>query len=438
MTTYNQTIEYLYSKAPMFQNVGNRAYKEGLSNTVILDNMTGHPHKLFKSIHIAGTNGKGSVSHTLAGILQSTGLRVGLYTSPHLVDFRERIRINGQPIEQNFVIKFIEDYKDVIEDIKPSFFEITTAMAFSYFAEREVDVAVIETGLGGRLDCTNIIKPVLSVITNIGFDHTAFLGNTLEQIANEKAGIIKPKTPVVIGEYTPETKAVFEAKASETASNIDFAQDDNLILSEDERTVDSICYHTKYIPSIKSELAGFCQRINANTILHSVEALRKIGFKISNNDILRGFSSVIELTGLRGRWQKVSTHPLIVCDTAHNSHGIKHIAEQLQQYLENGLYSNIRIVIGMVKDKDISETLSLLPKSAKYYFTQASIERSMSASEIQKIAISLGLHGNTYNTVPQAIAAARAEASANDFIFVGGSTFIVSDLLSMVEFFIQG
>ena len=254
--TYHQTIEYLYSRTPMFQNVGNKAYKEGLSNTVILDNMTGHPHKLFKSIHIAGTNGKGSVSHTIAGILQSTGLKVGLYTSPHLVDFRERIRINGQPIDQNFVVKFIEDYKDVIEDIKPSFFEITTALAFSYFAEREVDIAVIETGLGGRLDCTNIIKPILSVITNIGFDHTALLGSTLEQIATEKAGIIKPKTPVVIGEYTPETKGVFETKANETGSQIIYAQDNNLILSEENRSIDCVYYKTKDL-YIKSELAGY-------------------------------------------------------------------------------------------------------------------------------------------------------------------------------------
>lgn len=436
--TYHQAIEYLYSKAPMFQNVGNKAYKEGLSNTVILDNMTGHPHRLFKCVHIAGTNGKGSVSHTIAGILQSSGLRVGLYTSPHLVDFRERIRINGMPIKQEFVVKFIEEYKDVIEDIKPSFFEITTAMAFSYFSESEVDIAVIETGLGGRLDCTNIIKPVLSIITNIGFDHTAYLGNTLEQIAAEKAGIIKPKTAVVIGEHTPETKVVFEKKARESESTIDFAQDNNLILSEECKEIDTIYYHTESIPTIKSELAGYCQKTNANTILHSVEMLRKLGFKITDKDILKGFESVIEMTGLRGRWQKVSSYPLIVCDTAHNSHGMKYIAQQLQNFSDEGKYANIRIVIGMVKDKDINATLSLLPKNAKYYFTQASVERSINVAELQKIGLSLGLHGNTYNTVPQAIAAARAEAAANDFIFVGGSTFVVADLLSMVEFYIQG
>lgn len=434
---YHQTIEYLYSRTPMFQNVGNKAYKEGLSNTVILDNMTGHPHKLFKSIHIAGTNGKGSVSHTIAGILQSTGLKVGLYTSPHLVDFRERIRINGQPIDQNFVVKFIEDYKDVIEDIKPSFFEITTALAFSYFAEREVDIAVIETGLGGRLDCTNIIKPILSVITNIGFDHTALLGSTLEQIATEKAGIIKPKTPVVIGEYTPETKGVFETKANETGSQIIYAQDNNLILSEENRSIDCVYYKTKDL-YIKSELAGYCQNKNANTILHAAYKLQELGLKITDNDILKGFANIIETTGLRGRWQKVSSHPLIVCDTAHNSHGIKYIAQQLENYSDRKEYSNIRIVVGMVKDKDISTALALLPKNAKYYFTQASVERSATAAEIQKIGLSLGLHGNTYNTVPQAIAAARAEASPNDFIFVGGSTFVVADLLSMVEFYIQG
>lgn len=436
--TYHQTIEYLYSKTPMFQNTGNKAYKEGLSNTVILDNMTGHPHRLFKSIHIAGTNGKGSVSHTLAGILQSSGLRVGLYTSPHLVDFRERIRINGLPIDQNFVVKFIEDLKDVIEDIKPSFFEITTAMAFSYFAEKEVDVAVIETGLGGRLDCTNIIKPVLSVITNIDFDHTALLGNTIEQIAIEKAGIIKPGIPVVIGEHTPETKAVFESKAAETGSDICFAQDNNLILSEESRSIDTVYYRTEQLPVIKSELAGYCQRKNANTILHSVEILRKNKFRISDQDILKGFADVIGMTGLRGRWQKISSHPLIVCDTAHNCHGIKYISEQLQQLADSGAYGNIRIVIGMVQDKDIAASLSVLPKNAKYYFTQASVKRSESAAVIQKIGLSSGLHGNTYNTVSQAIAAARAEASSNDFIFVGGSTFIVADLLSMVEFYIQG
>lgn len=436
--TYQEAVEYLYTQTPLFQNVGQEAYKEGLYNTVTIDRHLGCPHKLFKTIHIAGTNGKGSVSHTLAAILQASGLKTGLYTSPHLTDFRERIRVNGKPVSPEFVVRFIENNREFLEPLHPSFFEVTTAMAFSWFAIQEVDVAVIETGLGGRLDCTNIIKPVLSVITNIGFDHTKFLGNTLAGIAFEKAGIIKKNVPVVIGEYTEETRPVFERKAEEMGSKIVFAQDNCKIISQKYINPSKVVYETDALPSLESGLAGLCQEKNANTILTAIDQLKRRRFNIPEAAIRKGFKDVCRMTGLRGRWQRVGRKPDIICDTGHNSHGLKYIARHLEEISSKPGFGQLRIVMGMVNDKDIADVLTLMPKNARYYFTQASVQRALDAGTLQEMASRAGLTGKVYRTVAQAVTTAQREAAAEDLIFVGGSTFVVADLLTMPDFFIQG
>lgn len=423
--SYKDTINYLFNCAPMFQNVGKDAYKEGLDNTYKLDEHFGHPHKKFKTIHIAGTNGKGSCSHTIAAILQNAGYKTGLYTSPHLVDFSERIRVNGRPIEEDFVIRFVNEHKNFFEPLHPSFFELTTAMAFMYFAEKEVDVAVIEVGLGGRLDCTNIINPDLSIITNISLDHTQFLGHTLSAIAKEKAGIIKENTPVIVGEYTSETKEVFHSKAIECNAAITFAQDSQLI-NEAERTEDGHwLYQTDEMKDLYGELGGMCQTKNTNTILNAVKELIRIGYNITEDNIRAGFAHVCENTGLMGRWQKLEERPKVICDTGHNIGGMQYIAEQLASMH----YDRLHIIIGMVNDKDINGVISLLPSDATYYFTQASVKRALPAEEIMKIGNSHGLHGAAYPSVKDALEAAKRNASENDLIFVGGSTFIVSDLI---------
>lgn len=423
--SYKDTINYLFNCAPMFQNVGKDAYKEGLDNTYKLDEHFGHPHKKFKTIHIAGTNGKGSCSHTIAAILQDAGYKTGLYTSPHLVDFSERIRVNGRPIEEDFVIRFVNEHKSFFEPLHPSFFELTTAMAFLYFAEKEVDVAVIEVGLGGRLDCTNIINPDLSIITNISLDHTQFLGHTLSAIAKEKAGIIKENTPVIVGEYTSETKEVFLSKAIECNAEITFAQDSQLI-NEAERTEDGHwLYQTDEMKDLYGELGGMCQTKNTNTILNAVKELIRIGYNITEDNIRAGFAHVCENTGLMGRWQKLEERPKVICDTGHNIGGMQYIAEQLASMH----YDRLHIIIGMVNDKDINGVISLLPSDATYYFTQASVKRALPAEEVMKIGNSHGLHGAAYPSVKDALEAAKRNASENDLIFVGGSTFIVSDLI---------
>jgi dihydrofolate synthase/folylpolyglutamate synthase len=424
--TYQETLTYLYNSAPLFQHVGKAAYKEGLSNTLALDEYFGHPHRKFRTIHVAGTNGKGSCSHTLAAILQSAGYRVGLYTSPHLVDFRERIRINGVPISQEFVIDFVEKHRSFFEPLHPSFFELATAMAFHYFASQQVDVAVIEVGLGGRLDCTNIIHPDLCLITNISFDHIQFLGNTLAKIAGEKAGIIKPSVPVVIGETTPETKPVFQQKAAEVNAPIFFAEEEHPLLSALHDESGNYIYQTTRYHDLKGELGGICQEKNTNTLLTALPLLEQQGYHITETDIRNGFAHVCELTGLMGRWQKLSSHPTIVCDTGHNVGGIQYIVKQLsfQQYKQ------LHIVIGMVNDKDISGVLAMLPKDAIYYFTQASVQRALPAGKVKELANSYGLSGNAYPDVKTAVEAAQKQADADDFIFVGGSSFIVADLLS--------
>lgn len=427
--TYEETIQYLFNSAPLFQHVGGAAYKEGLSTTHILDAHFNHPHNQYKTIHIAGTNGKGSCAHTIAAILQHTGLKVGLYTSPHLVDFRERIRINGEMMPQQYVIDFVEKERSFFEPLHPSFFELTTALAFKYFAEQHVDVAVIEVGLGGRLDCTNIISPILSVITNISFDHTQFLGNTLAQIASEKAGIIKHKVPVIIGECNAETRSVFEHKAHDVEAPILFAEDNKEVLSSEFSDLYGHKlrhYTTRSFGDIYGELTGECQIKNANTILCALHSLSKI-FSVTHEDITYAFEHVCEMTGLRGRWQILQEHPTIICDTGHNTGGWQYLAHQLAQIATSG--NKLHIVFGMASDKDIERVMSTLPHEACYYWTKASVKRATSEQTIANIATKYDLHGKTYSNVAEAYEAAVNNASTNDYIYVGGSSFIVADLL---------
>lgn len=424
--TYEETITYLYNSAPLFQNVGGDAYKEGLETTLTLDKHFGHPHRKFRTIHVAGTNGKGSCSHTLAAILQSAGYKVGLYTSPHLVDFRERIRVNGEMIPRQRVIDFVEQHRSFFEPLHPSFFELTTAMAFNYFAEQQVDVAVIEVGLGGRLDCTNIIRPDLCVITNISFDHIQFLGDTLAKIAAEKAGIIKPGIPVVIGETTPETKPVFMETAQKQGAPIHFAEEEQLVVSHLPQNGKNY-YWTRDYPHLEGELGGLCQVYNTNTLMSAIRVLTSIGYKIEEEHVRRGFANVCALTGLMGRWQKIQESPAAFCDTGHNKAGIELILKQLSIQK----YHHLHIVMGMVNDKDIRGVLDMLPRNATYYFTKASVSRALNEREVQRLAKEVaGLEGNTYPNVKEAFEAANANAQKDDFIFVGGSTFVVADLLN--------
>jgi len=394
----------------MFQRIGAGAYKAGLDTTLKLDEHFGHPHRKYKTIHVAGTNGKGSVSHTLAAVLQTAGYKVGLYTSPHLLDFRERMRINGKKIPEAYVVDFVEHEREFFEPLYPSFFELTTAMALKYFADEQVDVAVIEVGLGGRLDCTNIISPDLSIITNISLEHTQFLGDTLEKIAGEKAGIIKPNTPVVIGETTPETKPVFIEKANKEKAPIYFAEMNG---RED-------------FEGIEPELKGAYQKKNTRTVLTALAVLRDLGYKIEPSVVRQGFAHVTALTGLMGRWQKLHDHPTIICDTGHNVGGITYVAEQLKA--QN--CKELHIVIGVVSDKDVTGMLSLLPNDAIYYFTKASVKRALDEHELLKIGKQLGLRGNCYPDVVSAVKEAQKNCPPEDFIFVGGSNFIIADLLA--------
>ena len=398
---YKETLDYLFVKTPAFQQKGESAYKPGLDNVVELDAAYGNPHKQFKTIHIAGTNGKGSVSHTLAAILQSAGYKVGLYTSPHLKDFSERIRVNGKPISEQYVIDFVREADEIIAKLNPSFFEITTLMAFTYFARENVDVAVIETGLGGRLDSTNIISPVLSVVTNVSFDHVNLLGDTLEKIAFEKAGIIKSGIPAVVGEMPCELRPIFTARTKEVV----FAED----------TAAS---------NYEFELKGYCQEKNKKTILSAVEILKN-EFNITEENIKNGLKNVVKLTSLMGRWQKLSTSPLVIADTGHNVAGMQYIVSQIADVKADVK----RLVIGMVGDKDITSMLKLLPKDAIYYFCNASIPRALPAADLKAKAAEFGLEGSAYASVAEALAAAKRDASANDFIFIGGSNFTVAEIL---------
>ena len=413
---YKQTVKYLYSVVPSFQKVGTAGYKEGLSNTLALDEHFGHPHRNFKTIHVAGTNGKGSCSHTLAAMLQATGLKVGLYTSPHLVDFRERIRVNGKCISKKRVIEFVRDERDFFEPLSPSFFELTTALAFKYFAEKKVDIAVVEVGLGGRLDCTNVITPEVSVITNISFDHTQFLGNTLAEIAGEKAGIIKPGVPVVIGETTPETKPVFEQIAAERHAPIHFAEK-ALCDAETSSAVKRLLPHF--------ELKGNYQENNLHTILTTARLLN-----IPEKAILKGLENVCEMTGLMGRWQTLQKHPLVICDTGHNVGGWQYVSKQIAAQP----CKQLRLVFGMVDDKDIDTVMGMLPQDAVYYWTQASTKRAIPAEKVQEKGKTHGLSGNVFYNVKDAYEAALKESDKADFVFVGGSSYIVSDLLEYLNF----
>ncbi len=429
--TYTETIEYLFNAAPLFQNIGAGAYKEGLSNTHLLDEHFGHPHRSYKTIHVAGTNGKGSTCHTLAATLQHAGLRVGLYTSPHLVDFRERIRINGQMIPQQRVIDFVEQERSFFEPLHPSFFELSTALALLYFKEQKVDVAIIEVGLGGRLDCTNIIRPELSVITNISYDHTQFLGDTLEKIAAEKAGIIKSGVPVVIGETNGNegVRNVFQQTAQTKNAPVWFADEANEVLGSRRSEGGLWEYNTALVGKLCGTLTGECQPQNTATILCALRRLREAGFHITDEDIRMGFANVCAYTGLMGRWQTVSTQPHVVCDIAHNPAGLRYIGQQM-----NGLANRaLHIIIGMVSDKDISHSLAELPKHAKYYFTQASVKRALPADELATIARAKGLQGNTYPNVSEAFKAAMLSVTADDFIYIGGSTFVVADFMQIAR-----
>ena len=405
MMTYEETVKYLYDSVPMFQNVGAAGYKEGLQNTMTLDEHFGHPHRMFRTIHVGGTNGKGSCSHTIAAMLQSEGYKVGLYTSPHLVDFRERIRINGECIGKQYVIDFVENERSFFEPLHPSFFELTTALAFKYFAEQKVDYAVIEVGLGGRLDCTNIINPVLSVITNISLDHTQFLGDTLAKIATEKAGIIKHAVPVVIGETNEETKPVFVAAAENNNAPIIFAENEN----------------TDDYDGIEFELKGNYQQKNRATILC---VARQLG--ISRESIIKGMTTVCETTGLTGRWQTLGTQPLVICDTGHNAGGWQYLAEQISQVE----CDTCRMVFGMVDDKDMDAVMAMLPKNATYYWTQAETKRAVSSTAIMAKGKEYGLNGTPYPDVISAYRAALTDAASADFVFVGGSSYVVADLLT--------
>lgn len=427
--TYEETIKYLYNQTPLFQNVGKKAYKEGLDTTFILDEHFRHPHRSYKTIHVAGTNGKGSCSHTIAAILQLSGYKVGLYTSPHLLDFRERIRVNGEKIPTDYVVDFVAREKDFFEPLHPSFFELTTAMAFKYFEETKVDIAVIEVGLGGRLDCTNIITPILSIITNISFDHTNILGCNMEQIAREKAGIIKQNVPVVVGVTTKETAPVFVSESRNKESDLYIATENAEVL-ECQETKSGNFYKTRHFGEFTGELVGKHQAENTGTILKSLLVLDKLGYPICRTDVQHGFLKVCELTGLMGRWQVIGNEPLVICDTGHNEGGWKYISERLSSISEE---DTLHVILGMASDKDIESVLALLPSAANYCFTQASTPRALSASELKRIASLKGLTGESFNSVEKAYLSTLKKAKSSDVIFVGGSNFVVADLLAYLR-----
>ena len=435
--TYQETCQYLFNQMPMFEKQGSAGYKEGLTNTVLLDEHLGHPHQSYATIHIAGTNGKGSCSHTLAAILQQCGYKVGLYTSPHLIDFRERIRINGEPISERYVVDFVERERSFFEPLHPSFFEVTTAMAFQYFKDKEVDIAVIEVGLGGRLDCTNIITPILSIITNISFDHTQFLGDTLAKIAAEKAGIIKRGIPIIIGEANDETRPVFSAKAQELNAPIEFAEDYNEVISAECIPGGGMLYHTRNNGDLHGDLSGSYQEKNMNTSLAAVYQLVRSGYlcecqkphnlEKSRKEMLYAINHVAEMTGLMGRWQVMQQNPKVVCDTGHNVGGWQYLSKQLEQQQ----CQQMHIIFGMVSDKDVNSVLELLPKNAIFYFTKADNHRAINETDLQHLAAQHGLKGESYPSVHEAYTQCIKNALRDDFIFVGGSSYVVGDFLKI-------
>ena len=427
METYPETLHYLYDRLPVFHRVGAVAMKAGLHNIQALCEALDNPHIRFKSIHVAGSNGKGSTSHMLSAVLQSSGLKVGLHTSPHLKSYTERFKINGQPAPEREIVSFVNKHRNLIEQINPSFFEISVALAFDYFAREQVDIAVIEVGLGGRLDSTNLITPVLSVITNISFDHTDLLGDSLAKIAFEKAGIIKPGVPVVISETQSETEPVFRQKAAETQSDIVFADQQyqviqsKLVAGNREVDIKSI---NSVIKTYNIDLLGKYQSKNLLGVLQSIEILREIGYKIPEVALRKGLSRAARLSQLMGRWQVLQQHPVMVADVAHNYGGLSETLAQIRSYD----YKRLHIVIGFVKDKDISGVLQLFPIDAIYYFCAADIPRSLPAADLAALATSVGLSGKEYSSVKEALSAARKQAQQDDFIYIGGSTFVVAEV----------
>jgi len=426
---YQEALDFLFNSLPMYQRLGKAAYKSNLDNTHRLDRWFGHPHRSYPSIHVAGTNGKGSVSHMISSVLQASGYRTGLYTSPHLLDFRERIRIGGQPIPEDQVTSFVRGNQEIIREISPSFFEMTVAMAFDYFAREKVDVAVIETGLGGRLDSTNIITPVLSVITNISLDHNEFLGNDLPSIAREKGGIIKEGVSLVIGRDREPAGGVLLAMARERNAPVVCA---NRVYHAQFRTLNrdgsmQLRYSREGDPepdSLRCDLNAAYQEENIFTALAALDQLQKLGWKISRKDILDGFASVVPSTGIRGRWESIGHNPRSICDTAHNVDGIAAVVRQIREIP----WKRLHMVWGMVNDKDLDMILPLLPEEASYYFTRASVPRAMDADLLARRAREYGLTGRTFPGVPEAYRAALEEAGIDDMIFTGGSTFVVADL----------
>ena len=431
--TYQETLDFLYSQVPMFQNQGAGAYKPGLDTTLALARHWGNPHKrISKCIHIGGTNGKGSTAHTIAAILQSAGYRTALYTSPHLLDFRERIRIDGKPIEKDFVVDFVAEYlrNPELTQLAPTFFELTTIMALKYFADADVDVAVIEVGLGGRLDCTNIITPCLSIITNISLDHTALLGHTEPEIAHEKAGIIKAGIPVVIGRAQGEVKDVFNSTAEAKEAPIYFASECDSY-SNAQHSGRFIEYSDTEFGTVKGELTGACQKENAATILTALSILKNNFKRIDSDAACRGFASVCSLTGLAGRWMEVASDPVrVICDTGHNIGGWQHLGPSLCELAQN---QALHMVIGFVNDKDIASIMELLPKNATYYFASPSVKRGRPSTDTQAEAIRHGLNGAAFETVKEGYEAAIKAATPGSTVFVGGSTFIVADFLAIIN-----
>lgn len=433
--SYEEAIEFLFNQTANYEAQGQSGYKVGLETMEKLDEHFGHLHENFRSIHVAGTNGKGSVSHSLAALLQVCGYRVGLYTSPHLLDFRERIRVNGTPIPEEYVTNFIEKNKDYFDELKPTFFEITTEMAFNFFNEANVDIAVIEVGLGGRLDSTNIISPILSIITNVSLDHTQLLGSTVEQIAIEKGGIIKPGIPVIIGENTPETRMIFDSLAEEAKAPITFAEDSPEVLSASPLPKGGIHYVTVHQLEFDGELSGFYQEKNTNTILHAIGKLAELGYLYSitddshqkkiENELNLAFQNVCRITGLMGRWQMVRENPLVICDTGHNVAGWEYISKQLA----NAKYNHLHIIFGVVDDKDVYGIMNLLPKDATYYYTKGSTKRAFPETSLKVFGDQFGLKGECFPTVEEAYNKALLNAAANDLVFIGGSTYIVADFL---------
>ncbi|MBA3662988.1 MAG: bifunctional folylpolyglutamate synthase/dihydrofolate synthase [Bacteroidetes bacterium] len=427
--TYQQTLDYLFARLPMYQRVGAVAYKADLVNTIKIAEVLGKPHQKLKCIHVAGTNGKGSCSHMIAAILQQAGYKTGLYTSPHLTDFRERVKINGKMIPKNYVIDFVEKYKEQFEQIEPSFFEWTVGLAFDYFANEEVDVAVIEVGLGGRLDSTNIITPKVSLITNISFDHMNLLGDSLEKIGTEKAGIIKPRVPVVVSQYQSETASLFMQIARDKKSPIEFADKVYKVtsarLNADTLSVNVLCRRDNSETTYELDLTGFYQTKNLLGVLNTIDIVIKAGFIIEKDHIKKALQKVCALTGLSGRWHKLSEKPLIIADAGHNEDGIRQVIEHLKSIT----YSKLHFVFGTVNDKEVTKILSMLPKEALYYFVKASVPRALGEKELLEQATKMKLNGKCYSSVHAGIEAAKKAYKKNDLIFIGGSTFVVGDAL---------